>query len=85
MREREREGERESARATREGAERKGDTESKADFRLRAVSTEPDTGFKLTDCEIRTRAEVGRLTDRATQAPRTMPYSNAYGGLQQSS
>ena len=34
------------------GAEREGDTESKAGSRLRAVSTEPDAGLKLTDCEI---------------------------------
>ena len=52
------------------GAERKGDTESKADSRLWAVSTQPDTGFKLTNCEIMTWAEVGRLTDWATQARR---------------
>ena len=36
------------------GAERQGDTESKADSRLRAVSTEPNAGLKLTDCEIMT-------------------------------
>ena len=30
---------------------------------LRAVSTEPDAGLELTDFEIVTRAEVGRLTD----------------------
>ena len=39
------------------------DTESEAGFRLRAVSTEPDAGLELTECEIVTRAEVGRLTD----------------------
>ena len=50
-------------------AEREGDTESKAGSRLWAVSTEPDTGLKLTDCEIMTWAEVGRLTDWATQGP----------------
>ena len=33
-------------------AERDRDAESKADFRLRAVSTEPDTGLELTDHEI---------------------------------
>ena len=37
--------------------------------RLWAVSTETDTGLKLTDCEIMTWAEVGRSTDWATQAP----------------
>ena len=35
-------------------AERERDTESKAGFRLRAVSTEPDAGLELTDCEIMT-------------------------------
>ena len=38
----------------REGAEREGDTEFEASSRLRAVSTEPDSGLKLTDCEIMT-------------------------------
>ena len=51
------------------GAEREGDTESKAGSRLWAVSPEPDAGLKLTDREIVTWAEVGRLTDWATQAP----------------
>ena len=30
-------------------SEREGDTESEADSRLRAVSTEPDVGLELTD------------------------------------
>ena len=34
--------------------EREGDTESEAVSRLRAVSTEPDTGLELTNCEIMT-------------------------------
>ena len=34
------------------GAEREGDTESKAGSRLPAVGTEPDAGLELTDCEI---------------------------------
>ena len=34
------------------GTERGGGTESEADSRLRAVSTEPDAGFELTSCEI---------------------------------
>ena len=51
------------------GAEREGDTESKAGSRLRAVSTEPDAGLELTACEIMTWAEVGRLTDWATRVP----------------
>ena len=49
--------------------QREGDTESETGFRLRAVSTEPDMGLELMDHEIMTRAEVRRLTDRATQAP----------------
>ena len=48
---------------SRGGTERGGDTESEAGFRLPAVSTEPDTGLELMDCEIMTSAEVGRLTD----------------------
>ena len=51
------------------GAEREGDTESEAGSRLRAVSTEPDVGLEPTNCEIVTWAEVGHLTDWATQAP----------------
>ena len=47
--------------ASRGGAEREreGDTESDADSRLWGVSTEPDEGLKLTNCEIVTWAEVG--------------------------
>ena len=51
------------------GAEREGDTESETGSSLWAVSTEPNAGLELTDCEIMTWAEVGRLTDQATQAP----------------
>ena len=36
------------------GAEREGDTESETGSRLPAVSTEPNAGFELTDCEIMT-------------------------------
>ena len=39
---------------SRGGAEREGDAESKAGPRLRAVSTEPDAGLKLVNCEIMT-------------------------------
>ena len=46
-----------------EGAEREGDTEFEASSRLRAVSTELDTGLKLTGRKIMTWAEVGRLTN----------------------
>ena len=52
-----------------EGSERGGDTESETGSRLWAVSTKPDTGLELTYREIVTWAEVGRLTDWATQAP----------------
>ena len=48
---------------------REGDTESEAGSRFWAVSTEPDAGLELTDREIMTWAEVGRLTNWATQAP----------------
>ena len=48
---------------SRGGAEREGDKESKAGSRLCAVSTEPNAGLELTNCEIMTRAEVERLTD----------------------
>ena len=51
------------------GAERKGDTESEAGSRLRAISPEPDAGLELRDREIVTWVEVGRLTDWAIQAP----------------
>ena len=51
------------------GAEREGDTESEAGSRLWAISPKPDAGLELTDREIMTWAEVGRLTDWATQAP----------------
>ena len=44
-------------------------TESKADSRLWAVSTEPDGGLELMDRKIMTWAEVSCLTDWATQAP----------------
>ena len=51
------------------GAEREGDTESETGSRLWAVSTEPDAGLELTDREIMTWAEVGCLTNWATQVP----------------
>ena len=37
-----------------EGADRDGDAESEAGSRLRAVSTEPDAGLELMNCEIMT-------------------------------
>ena len=54
---------------SREGAEREGDAESKASSGLWAVGTEPDVGLELTNREIMTWAEVGRLTNWATQVP----------------
>ena len=36
------------------GAQREGDTESKEGSRLQAVSTEPDAGPELVNCEIMT-------------------------------
>ena len=51
------------------GADREGDTESEAGSKLRAISPEPDAGLELTNGEIVTWAEVGRLTDWATQVP----------------
>ena len=50
--------------------QREADTESEAGSRLWAVSTEPNAGLELTNCKFMTWAEVGRLADRATQAPR---------------
>ena len=49
---------RERQSVSREGTEREGDTESKAESRLWAVSTEPDTDTKPTNHEIMTWAEV---------------------------
>ena len=63
------ESERKRENISREGAERKGDTESRAGSRLWAVSMEPDAGLQLTIREIMPGAEARRLTDWATQAP----------------
>ena len=46
-----------------EGAERKGDKESKAGSRLFAESTGSDAGLELMNCKITTQAEVRGLTD----------------------
>ena len=62
------------------GAEREGETESEAGSRLWAVSTEPDAGLKLTNREIVNQAEVGHLTDWATQAP---PFESQFQKLEQ--
>ena len=45
------------------GAEREGGKESEAGSRLRTVSTEPDAGLELMNCEIMTQVKVGRLTN----------------------
>ena len=50
------------------GVEREGDTEYEAGSMLWSVSTEPNTGLQLKNCDIMTWAKVGRLTDWATQA-----------------
>ena len=47
--------------------QREGDTESEEGSRHWVVRTEPDVGLELTSREIMTWAEVGRLTDWATQ------------------
>ena len=49
---RDRESERVRETARRGGAKREGDRESEAGSRLRAVSTEPDVGLELMNCEI---------------------------------
>ena len=54
------------------GAEREGDTESETGSRLWAISPEPDVGLELNGPRDRDLAEVGRLTDCATQAPQKL-------------
>ena len=67
------------------GAEREGNTESEAGSRLWAISPGPDAGLELTDREIVTWAEVGRLTDWATQAPLAIYFKTKYTLLLQPS
>ena len=50
----EREREREKETKCDRGRGREGDTESEAGSRLQAVSTEPDAGLELINCEIMT-------------------------------
>ena len=57
------------------GAEREGDTESEAGSRLWAVSTEPEAGLELTDCQIMTWAKVGHLTHWTAQVPHFQAFS----------
>ena len=63
------------------GAEREGDTESEAGSRLWAISPEPYAGLEPTDHEIVTWAEVGRLTDWATQVPQASDLNKLIGKL----
>ena len=51
------------------GAKREGDTQSQSGSRLIAVSTECEMGLECTKGKIMTWAEVGCLTDWATQVP----------------
>ena len=59
-----------------EGAEREGDTESEADSKLWAVSTDLDKGLEPMNYEIMTWAEVGHSTDWATQMPHYLFFNN---------
>ena len=61
--ERERERQRQSESGGRAKRGKKGDAESEAGSKLRAVSTQPDVGLEPMDREIMTRAEVRCLTD----------------------
>ena len=59
--------EREREHTSRVGTEKEGDTEPEAGSGLQAVSTELDVGLEPMSCEIMTWAEIGHLTDWATQ------------------
>ena len=54
---------------SRGGAEKEGDTESKADSSFWADSTEPNVGLELKNLEIMTWAKVGCFNNWATQEP----------------
>ena len=56
------------------GREKGRNTELKVGSRLHAVSTETDVGLEFMNCEIMTWAEVGCLTDWATQAPYSLVF-----------
>ena len=62
------------------GTEREGDTESEAGSRLWAVSTESDAGLEPTYWEIMTPADIGHLTDWATQGRWIVCISNELPG-----
>ena len=68
----ERETERQRQSLSGGGAEREGDTGSKAGSRLWAASIEPDVELEPTNHGIMPWAEVRRLTNWATQAPQTV-------------
>ena len=59
-------------------AEREGDTEFEPGSSLWTVSMESAVGLELTNCEIMTRAEVGRFTDWATQAPQLQGFLTTF-------
>ena len=61
---------------SRGGAERETHTESEAGSRLWTLSTEPDAGLKPMNLEIMTWAEVGCLTDWATQELQLCSFRN---------
>ena len=63
------ERERERQIVSRVGEEREGDMESDVGSRFWTISPEPGMGLKFTSCENMTWAEVGHLTEGATQAP----------------
>ena len=70
--------EREKEHEQRRGREREGDTDYEAGSSLWAVSIEPNTGLELMDHKIMTWAEVGCLTDWATQAPQLILIFNLW-------
>ena len=54
-------------------SEREGDTESETGSRLRAVSTEPDVGLKLTNREIMTHEVMPKISGSWTLNQRKPP------------
>ena len=68
--------ERERQSASRRGAERQEDTESKAGSRLWAVCTEPRVGLEPTNCEIMTWAKVWLLMTESPGRPIWSPFLN---------
>ena len=64
------------------GRKTEGDTESEAGSRVWDVSIEVNVGPELANSEIMTWAEVGCLTDWATQAPLLTPVSTEISNAQ---